>query len=362
MKKVLFYTDTPNIGGAEKQMLLLTQYLKKAGHRVDLAYGKYSNIKTMHGDFNKYCDNIHVLNTLHKHDLRHYFHLKKVLKGGKYDLIHIHLWNPGSGRYAFFAAKKMGVKIITTEHDPFKLHGFKKVIKKICIKKTEETISISSDNYGLLLDYYKIPKKQLNIVHNGIEVSRFLDNKNVANLPVKSGDIVISCIAEFHERKGHKYLLDAFQTLQKQFSSLQLMLIGTGPIEKNLKDKYGNNPNIHFLGWRNDIPEILDASDIFVLPSLREAFGLVVLEAMISGVVTIATNNGGTVDIIEDGKSGYLIPPQNRDKIIETVKTILFNPGQKEDIKKASVERVKNFFTAEKMTERTVKVYAKTIS
>lgn len=362
MKKVLFYTDTPNIGGAEKQMLLLAKYLKKNGYSVDLAYGRYGKIGTMHGDFEKYCENIYILNTAHKHDPRHYFQLKKVLKNDKYDLVHIHLWNPGSCRYAFFAANNIGIPIITTEHDPFKLHGIKKIIKSVCIGKTEQTITISSDNYGLLVDYYKISEKRLSVVHNGIEIDRFLDNKNEVNLPVKTGDIVISCIAELHPRKGHKYLLDAFQKLQKHFSNLQLILVGTGPIEKELKEKYGSCSGIHFLGWRNDIPEILNASDIFVLPSLREAFGLVVLEAMISGTVTIATNNGGTVDIIEDGKSGYLIPPQNRDRIIETVKTVLLNPGQREDIKKAAVERVKNYFTAEKMVEGTIEVYSKITS
>jgi len=362
MKKILFYTDTPGIGGAEKQMLLLAKYLNKTGHHIDLAYGKYGKIKTMHNDFEKYCEKIHVLNVAHKHDPRHYFQLKKILKKGKYDLIHIHLWNPGSCRYAFFAANHAGIPIITTEHDPFELHGFKKKIKNICLRKTDQTIVISSGNYGLLVDHYKLPEKWLSLVHNGIEIDRFLDTKNKADLPIKTGDIVITCIAEMHSRKGHKYLLDAFLKSQKQFPNLQLILVGTGPIENELKLKYNSHPHVHFLGWRNDIPEILKASDIFILPSLREAFGLVVLEAMISGAVTIATNNGGTVDIIEDGKSGYLIPPQSRERIINTIQTILQNPGQKEDIKKAATKRVKDYFTAEKMTEKTIETYSKITS
>ena len=150
MKNILFYTDTPNIGGAEKQMLLLAKHLSQKGYQVDLAYGKYSKFSTMHDDFAKYCKSIHILPAIHKHDPRHYLSLKKIMKSGSYDLIHIHLWNPGSCRYAFFAADHLGIPIVTTEHDPFELTGLKRLIKNNCLEKTRQTITISNDNYRLI--------------------------------------------------------------------------------------------------------------------------------------------------------------------------------------------------------------------
>ena len=357
--KILFYTDTPNIGGAEKQMLLLAKHLHEKGIQVSLAYGGYSKVRQMHDDFAPWCENVYVLPTIHKHDFRHYFRLREILAHGGFDLIHIHLWNPGAGRYAFFAAHHAGVPVVTTEHDPFELRGLKKWIKGKCLEKTNQTIAISSENFRLLGNYYGIPKERLNLVHNGIEVEKFLENVDRAQLPVTEGDIVVTCIAELHPRKGHKYLLEAFQKLQLETPRLHLMLVGTGPAEKDLREKYGDLPNVHFLGWRNDIPQILKASDIFVLPSLKEAFGLVVLEAMASGVIAVATNNGGTVDIIENGKTGYLIPPANSERIIETIYIILQNPDQKRDIEKAAIERVQSEFTASKMATRTMQVYQK---
>ena len=361
MKRILFYTDTPNIGGAEKQMLLLAKHLNRKGYQIDLAYGKYSKIGTMHDDFAKHCKSIHVLPAIHKHDPRHYLSLKKILRDGNYDLIHIHLWNPGSCRYAFFAADHLKIPIVTTEHDPFELTGLKRQIKNNCLKKTIQTITISQDNYGLLGEYYRLFDKQLNLVHNGIEINRFLDSEKCQNLPVQDDEIVITCIAEFHPRKGHKYLLRAFKKLQEEVPHIKpaLVLVGNGPIKDELKKEYSNQQNIHFLGWRNDIPQILKSSDIFVLPSLKEAFGLVILEAMASEVPVIATNTGGVVDIIKDGKTGYLVPPSSSEKITEAIRLILQNADQKRDIIASALENVKQNFTAERMTQNTIEVYDK---
>lgn len=390
MKKLLFYTDTPNVGGAEKQMLLLAKHLKQKGYSVNLAYGKYSRLRDMHAEFANHCDSIFVLNTLHKHDPRHYWQLGEILRGAcpetsrraqndnkGFDLIHLHLWNPGACRYAFFAASHANVPIVTTEHDPFELTGLKRRVKLACLCRTAHTIAISEENKKDLQTWYGIPDDKISLVHNGIEFERFLchsrENGNLLrsrlmgiDSPIESGndkgknedDIIITCVAELHERKGHKYLFEAFNRLQKTIPSLRLMLVGRGPLENELKAKYGANPRIHFLGWRNDVSKILRASDLFVLPSLKEAFGLSVLEAMASGVAVVATASGGIKDIIENGKSGLLVPPCNAERLTEAISTLLYNPDQKRDLEEAAKKRALEFSTA-RMARETMEVYEK---
>lgn len=359
MKHILFYTDTPNLGGAEKHMLLLAKYLSQMGVKVSLAYGAYSKISALHDEFAKYCTHLFPLNTLQKHDPRHYTQLKRILKTYHFDLMHVHLWNPGAGRYAFFAGASTGVTIVTTEHDPFELFGTKRLIKQFCLKKTTKTITVSTDNLRLLGGFYEVPKERLELVQNGIESDSFLDIQDKAVLPVQHGSIVIICIAELHPRKGHRYLLEAFKKLQAHMPKIHLFLVGTGPAERELKDQYSQVPHVHFLGWREDIPQLLKASDILVLPSLKEAFGQVIVEAMASGVMVVATNNGGIVDIIQDGITGYLVPPANSEAIAEKITTILKNPSQKKDIEKAALASVRSKFTAQRMAERTLEVYYK---
>lgn len=356
MLSILFYTDTPNVGGAEKQMGLLAKYLKLRGISISLVYGKYSALGR-HPEFLSGYDRTFFLNAAHKHDPRHYFGLKKILRMEKFDLVHLHLWNPGACRYAFFAATRAGVPVITTEHDPFELYGLKRWIKKACLRRTAHTIAVSQDNQADLQAWYGIPDDRITVVFNGIELEPFLNNQVRANLPVHSGDTVITCVAELHERKGHDDLLKAFQRLGSAFPKLHLMLVGSGPRQKELQKNWGSNYRIHFLGWRDDIPQILKASDLFVLPSPKEAFGLSVLEAMASGVAVIATNSGGLKDIIENGKSGLLVPPANPEKMAEAIITLLCNPNQKRDLEEAALKRVQSF-SAERMANETLKIYS----
>ncbi|MBI5411621.1 glycosyltransferase family 4 protein [Candidatus Peregrinibacteria bacterium] len=362
--RVLFYTDTPNVGGAEKQMALLAKHLKRLGVRVSLAYGGYSQLEER--DFAPFCECVYSLPVIHKHDPRHYHRLKEILcKDGLFDLLHIHLWNPGACQYAFFAAAHAGIPIVTTEHDPFELRGIKQWIKKSCLQKTAHAIAVSSDNYKFLNHYYHIPENHLHLIHNGIDVERFAGTVNSRDkaclVPTEDGvpadAIVVTCIAELHPRKGHEYLLRAFEHLEMAAPRVHLFLVGKGPLEASLRRRYGQHPNIHFLGWRDDIPELLKASDIVILPSLKEAFGMVLVEAMASGVAVIGTNRGGIPDIVQDGVTGLLVPPANSEKIVEAIYTLIQNPDLKRDMGKKALQHVREHFTAERMARETMEIY-----
>jgi len=357
MKRILFYTDTPNYGGAERQMELLAKHLKPLGFEVSLAYGMYSKLDEKKDEMRAAYAKTYLLPVLHKHDPRHYHYLRDLLREEKFDLLHLHLWNPGACRYAFWAGHHAKTPIVTTEHDPFELSGLKKLIQRHCLRKTDRIIAISSDNFGQLSELVENPKDRVFQIHNGIELGPYLDNHDKASLQIETGAIVITCVAEMHPRKGHKFLIEAFQRLQKEYPMLHLVLVGTGPIEQDLKARYRANPNLHFLGWRKDIPQILRSTDVFVLPSLREAFGLSIVEAMASGVPVIATDTGGARDIIENGKSGLLAPPGDSESLRNALKTLIDNPGQRNDMAKNGLERVKSLFTAERMARETAELY-----
>ena len=374
MKRVLFYTDSPGLGGAEKQMLLLAKNLRSFGYQPSLAYGKYAKIEKMRNEFEKHCEEVLVLPAIHKHDPRHYSALKRILDHQNFDLIHIHLWNPGSCRYAFFAADHSGVPIVTTEHDYFELRGLKKVIKKNCLKKVRQSVVINVDNMSSLVQHYEIAESRVNSIHNGIDPMPFLDSvsnrswttmdnmssKNWADFGlknIKNNDVVITCVAEMHSRKGQEYLIKAFQKLDLKSPRFQLVLVGVGPNEIALKRRYVDDPQIHFMGWQNDIPKILQNTDILVLPSLKEAFGLVLLEAMVSGVITISTDKGGNVDFVKHKQTGYLVPPKDPKAIMDAIVDIIRHPDQKAEIEARAREMALSKFTDKAMTKQYVEVY-----
>lgn len=354
MKKILFYTDTPNIGGAEKHMLILAKELKKLGVEISLAYGSYSQISKMHKDFEKVCKKIYKIKAKHKHDPRHYFELLKILNKDSFDLIHIHLWNPGAGRYAFAASKKKNLATITTEHDPFELSGIKKWIKINCLKATEKTIVISQKNKELLKDYYKLDQKKLSLIPNGIDLEPFVKDKGKAQLNLEGK--VLMCIAELHKRKGHKNLINAFKKIKENHKDWNLVIVGKGPDEDKIKSYAKSIKDVHFLGWRNDIPNLIKASDLMILPSANEAFGQVIIEAMASEKVVIAVNNGGPKDIIQNEINGYLAKSNEVEELVKTIEIAIKN--LKEDgVQKAAKKTALEKYSSEKMAKETLASY-----
>jgi glycosyltransferase involved in cell wall biosynthesis len=137
MVKVIFYTDTPIYGGAERHMTLLARNLDKEKYQVTIVFSAYKELNNWHEELNTAGINVIRLKVFHKHDPKHLFILKKLLAKEKPDILHIHIWNPASCRYAFFAANTKITKIVATEHDPFSLKGIKKsiMVRSCCCAK-----------------------------------------------------------------------------------------------------------------------------------------------------------------------------------------------------------------------------------
>lgn len=371
MKKILLYTDTPQTGGAELQIFLLAKFLDKTQFEPILACSNFPILDKWCEKFRK--ENIQVfrLNVKHKHDPRHYFQLKKILKENQIDLLHLHLWNPASCRYGFRAGISLKIPIITTEHDPFELSWLKNVYKKKALKKVSKIIAISHDNQKQLEKLYHEHQNKIKTIHNGIDInwwqSQLLGYK-VSNhwrtkeeiFKAKKSTLIITTIAELHERKGLKYLIEAIPEVVEKFSNVKFVIIGEGGERKNLEnlaEKLKLQNHLIFLGRQKEIPKLLESSEIFVLPSIREGFGLVNCEAMISGLPVIASNIGGIAEIVKDGETGILVPAQNPQALAESLIELIENPEKRQKFGQAGRRQVIENFDAKKMAEQYGKVY-----
>jgi len=375
MNNILFYTDTPFTGGAEKHIHLLAKSLVKDGYRVRMVCSNSKNLDAWCAEMKRDGIEILRLRVSHKHDPRHLFQLKKILKNEEPDLLHLHLWNPGSCRYAFWAspktkdAKKM--PIVTTEHDPFRLSGLKKNIKTRTLSKTAHTITVSDANYRQMLVWHPELKNHMSVIHNGIDLEAF--EKELRHFTTQERqkirkqiyeasptDTVLLTIAALHPRKGLKYLLQAMPKILEQKNNTRLAIIGVGPQKKELQklaQKLKIQDRVNFLGQCENIPKMLKSSDLFVLPSVKEAFGLVLLEAMAAQLPIVATNVGGIPEIIQDRKTGYLVEPRNADALAKTILMLLKNKPLSEKAIFLASHSVKQFDIG-RMVEKTKKVYA----
>jgi len=372
-KKILFYTDTPLFGGAENQMLLLARFLDSEKYEVVLVCSNYVGLDHWVRQWSLEGFKIYTLRVVHKHDPRHLTQLKKVIKLERPDLLHFHLWNPGACRYGFMAVSRWWgrrrIPIVVTEHDPFALHGIKNLIKSKNIKKTAGIISISKANRKLLLEFWPEMKSRIFTVYNGIDTtwfsSQFLSftdeerQKVRRNLfMVEDSDKVVLTIATLHPRKGLKYLIEAAEAFRE--SVVKFVIVGDGPQRRELSrliksKKLGNN--VFLLGQQKNISRILKSSDLFVLPSIKEAFGLVLLEAMIARLPVISTDAGGVPEIVLDGKTGLLVPSRDALALKAAIEEVVSDDGLAEKFGNAGFDRVNEFFDAKIMAKKTAEVY-----
>ena len=371
MKKILLYTDTPLVGGAEIQMFLLAKFLNKTMFQPILACSNFKELDRWCENFEKEGIKVIRLKVKNKHDIRHYFQLKKIIKEEKIDILHLHVWNPASCRYGF---KQSCVPIIITEHDPFKLSWFKDLIKKHLLENVSKIITVSDDNKKLLQKAYPDHKDKITTIHNGIDITwwqsqllRFTeeDRKKIKEelFEANENTLIITSIAALHERKGLKYLIEAMPALTKEFPNIKLIIVGEGPQKselENLISKFKLENHVKLLGQQKETPKILKSSDIFVLPSLREAFGLVNLEAMLAPLPILASKVGGISEVVEDGKTGILIEPGNVEKFTEALRALIISPEKRQKMAIAGQKRVLENFSAEKMAKEYEKIYGLT--
>lgn len=371
MKKILLYTDTPQRGGAELQMFLLAKFLDKTKFEPILVCSKYKELDKWCSNFEGEGIKVYRLNVKSKHDPKHYFQLKKIIKEEQPDILHAHIWNPASCRYAYLVAKSTKVPMIITEHDPFELSPLKDFFKKKALKFVTKIVAISNNNKAILSKLYPAHKQKITVIHNGLDLTwwksqllRFPDEdlrkikKDIFRC--KENTLVITTVAELNDRKGIKYLINAIPVIIKKYPNTKFVIIGDGPHRKNYENlikKLKIEKHIILLGRQKEIPKLLKSSNIFLLPSIREGFGMVNLEAMITPLPIIATLAGGIPEVVENEKTGILVEPENTNELIKALDKLISSSSLREKYAIAGHERVLKKFDAREMTIAYGKLY-----
>lgn len=369
-KKIALYTDSPRAGEPEKIMLFLAKNLNKDKYEISLICHNSKQLNEWCKEWFSAGFTVQRLNILNNHDPRIAGQLKKIFIQKKPDLLHIHLCQPLSCRQAFTATDKSKTKILTTEHNPFALTGLKNGIKKQCLKKTDYTIAVSDANREMLLKHYPQVKNKISTVHNGIDLEEFrqplIHFANQHKLLIRKKmfgaeprDFVIISIAELEESKGLKYLVEAFAKVAEKKENTKLAIVGEGPERKNLEKLIKNlkiDNKVVLTGILNEHARLLNSADLFVLPSVKESFGMTVVEAMDAGIPIIGSNVGGIPEIIENGKTGLLVEPRDSHSLADKIQELMENPPLCQKLTYVASHDVKKFNVME-MVKKTEKIY-----
>lgn len=195
---------------------------------------------------------------------------------------------------------------------------------------------------------------RVRVVHHGIDPTKYAhsDGASVrASLGLAPDTFVMGFVGRLARQKGIATLLAAMEVIEKRHPHAHLLFAGIGPLENRVRRFAESRPHVHVLGFRDDVPSVMKACDVLLVPSLWEGFGLVVVEAMAVGVPCIASGISSIPEIIDDGVNGILVPPESPDALASAVDQLAANPRRREELRAAAHRTLMEKFTVNKMMQ-----------
>ena len=214
-----------------------------------------------------------------------------------------------------------------------------------------------------------VPGERIVAVPTGIDTGRFADVVAPPNLREELGlppdALLVGTVSVLRFKKGHRFLLEAAPSVLARFPNTVFLIVGSGPQEKNLRDaidSMGLSGSVRMLGHREDVSGILLSLDLFVLPTLQEALGTAFLEAMATGRAVVGCRVGGVPEVVEEGKTGLLVPPEDPAALAEAILTLLADGELRARMGIAGRQSVMARYSVEEMCRRMWEVYRSLLS
>jgi glycosyltransferase involved in cell wall biosynthesis len=351
--RILFILHSHQSGGAEKHAFALMRALSKLDHHIFFAGPTDSWI----GE-NAQKDAISCIH-VPMHGLPDIWSHAKILwsiKKFKIDLVHAHLT-----RGAFYGgvdSRLVAIPAISTAHSTNTWKHF---------RHSKQIIAVSEAVRNSLIER-GLDHKKITTIYNGVpphaKTTPQERTRNRMNLDLGDKDVALFMAARFIRDKGHDLLIKALAGLFQDDPSfpVQLFLAGEteGPWADHIRDlvsKHDLATRVHFLGFRDDIAEILPCMDIFVMPSRREAISIAILEACAAGLPTIGASVGGIPEAVDNGKSGLLFPSEDFGALALCIRKLVTNPQQRKEMGEKARQLFEKKFTLSDMVKKTLEVY-----
>ncbi|WP_424963028.1 glycosyltransferase [Ekhidna sp.] len=359
MKKILLINTQMEKGGAQKAMLTLASQLDKKKINVCVAtmydkeafipyyedlYGlKIVNLQMKDNRGGKIKNATKFLGGL--------FRLWRLIRSNKFDVVqsYSHYPNIIVPIISFFAGVK---KRYTSQR--MSLDYLSGLVQKLdrWVANSFFVTKVISVSEGTLQSCVRqgIKEDKLLMIPNGIKLPDKFLNETEKSAKIKEigveGKFVVATVARLHRQKGHTFLIDAIKRIDNE--KLVVLFIGDGELKGQLEKQIADSnlsSNFKFLGSRDDVGQLLQISDLFILPSLWEGMPNSVLEAMSYGLPIIATDVDGTPELITHEASGFLIESENSQAIADALSHLISNDGIRENLGENARKRVEEFFS-----------------
>lgn len=296
-------------------------------------------------------------------DLRVLTRLIRLMRMFRPDLVHTHAFR--ADLWAGLAAKMSRVPFFVTSirnnewecfrtEQPFPAAQMAMTMSKLATSLADALIAVSEGVRNHLVNVQKISPAKIRVIPNGLDLER-LDRprshpsilRRDLNLPPDA--VLVGTLAVFKPRKGLSHLIEAARTVVSRSPDVHFLLAGEGPeriqIERQI-DRLGLGGRVRLLGFRSDPLALLDALDIYVLPSLFEGFPRSILEAMALGKPVVATDIGGSREAVGHDVSGVVVPPKDSRALAEAIHRLVGAPSLRKSMGEAGRRMVDERFNA----------------
>ena len=362
--KILYLITGLGLGGAEKVVCDLADQMSNLGHQVKIAY--------LTGEILVRPKNINV--DIIPLDLNNFYGLylaskkyKKLIQAFQPDVVHAHMVHAN----LFTRLNRIFVnvpRLICSAHSTNEGGKLRMLAYRFTHNLSEVTTNVSNEASRNFIANKAVINSEILTVYNGIDLKKFIANNIDLSILKKKLNIsaeakVLIAVGRFHEAKDYPNLINAFNIFLEKFDKnlFHLFIVGDGDLAiiteiKNLIQTYNLGNNIHLLGRRDDIAELLSGADLFVLSSKYEGLPTVVIEAMACETFVVATDCGGSAEIMAD--TGVLVPPQNSEALAEALKEAMSKTTlelQENNLK--ARQRVEELFSLEASVKKWLALY-----
>lgn len=341
---ILYVITSLGIGGAENLLLSYLKRLDRSKYNF-LVCALREKPDDLFSEISNYAE-VTNLGMNNKFNPSVIFQLRKLIKKTQPDIIHTHLFQARFYTTIAYQFSRRSV-LITHKHNNVNLkkHNVFILLEMLSIIFNKKVIAISQSVKDSLKKFELVPEKKIFVLTNGIDYQKY--NKSAISKHFSNNrPLTIGTVCRLEWQKGLSYLLLAMNIILAKFPQTRLEIVGDGSLLgelQHLSKKLGISNSVFFFGKFAEVIPFYNRMDIFVLPSLYEGFGIVLLEAMASGVPIVATNVDGIKEVVIDGVSGILVPPKNPRAIADAILKIIENPQLANQLVDEGLKRSKSF-------------------
>jgi len=371
-KRVLHVITSINRGGAENHLTDLVKGQIEAGFDIAVAYLRGDGYWT--GRLRSFGAEVLPLDLKYYGELKPVFRLKKIIQQFKPDFLHAHM--PPAEVYCRLALGVVfggGLHFVISKHndDRFYPGRFASLLGRWVVRRAQFVIVISKAVGRVISNGLHLAPEKIRLVYYGLDITPYLSPSEFsiqelrAEWGLKDGDLCIGTVARLEPQKSIETLVEGFHEFcSSRSGNAKLVIVGRGKLLENLKHQareIGVFDRIVWAGFRDDIPVVMAAFDIFALSSIYEGFGLVLLEAMAAKKPVVATRVSAIPEVVEEGKTGILVSPRTPSEFARAFR-ILEDPELRQTYGRQGRQRTHSEFSVQRMVSESMKVYGECLS